>query len=571
MFLNVFLRCEEDNIIMSFHAFREQVESLVGKEYETFLKKPAKEQADLCLLCFTIKEQPSSLAERFIKSVESGKRFNLIGKIEVQGPYINFFIKQDVFAKKIVEEIIDSEGCYGSKNKNKKTVVVEYSQPNTNKPLHIGHMRNDSIGMSISHILEYAGNNVIKCSILNDRGIHICKSMLAYKKWGGASTPKTAKKKSDHFVGDYYVLYEQKTKENEELQKEIGEMLRKWESGDREVLALWKKMNAWAIAGFKKTYKIYGSEFDTWFYESKIYKKARAIIDEGWAKSIFVKDPDGAIFAKLESHGLPNKYIIRSDGTSTYLAQDLPLAKIKFEKYKFEKSIHVVASEQNLYFKQLFKVLELLGYEWAKNCIHLSYGLVNLPSGKMKSREGTVVDADDLIKEITDLAHKEMKKRYPKLPEAEIKKRSLKIALAAIKYYFLKIETARDMLFVPNEAISFEGNTGPYLLYTYARCKSLLRKATKKMKTGKTTGKEFPLIKKLSQFPEVVDDAAQSLKPHMITNYLFELATLFNEYYHNEKIIGSENEESKLGLVKATSMVLKNGLHLLNIDTLEKM
>ncbi len=556
---------------MSFSLFRQQVEKLVGKEYVSFLKRPQKEQADLALLCFTIKEQPSSLAERFIAAIEKNKEFNLIGKIVVEGPYINFFIKKDAFSKIVLTDILEKSGRYGEEKKNKKTIVVEYSSPNTNKPLHIGHLRNDSIGMCITRLFKNAGFDVFTCCLLNDRGVHICKSMLAYQKFGKKETPRSAGKKSDHLVGDYYVLFEQKAKENPDLNKEAQEMLKKWESKDAAVKQLWRKMNAWTITGFKKTYKTFGSHFDTWFYESRIYDKARPMIEKGWAKSIFVKDPNGAVYAKLQAEGLPDKYIIREDGTSTYLAQDLPLAKMKHDKYKFNKSIYVVASEQNLYLKQLFKILELLGYEWAKNCVHMSYGLVNLPSGRMKSREGTVIDADDLIAEVTEMAKQEIKKRYTKLSKTETEKRSHTIALAAIKYYFLKIEAARDMLFIPNEAISFEGNTGPYLLYTYARCKSVLRKAKKAPKVQALGEKEFSIVKKLSQFPAITSSAAEAMKPHLLANYLFELATVFNEYYHDEKIIGSEHEQAKLALVKAVSIAMKKGLHLLNIETIEKM
>ena len=333
---------------MSFGSFRQQVERLVGPDYARFLKKPAKGQADLALLCFTLREPPQTLAERFMGTVKKGADYDLIGTIAVEGQYINFFIKQDVYAERVLRDILAEKGRYGCAPKTKKTAVVEYSQPNTNKPLHIGHLRNDSIGMCVSRLLEAAGWRVVTCSILNDRGVHICKSMLAYERWGKGATPRSAKKKSDHFVGDYYVLFEQKAKEDPNLNAEIQDMLRKWEAGDRTVRALWKKMNTWAIDGFRKTYEAYGSEFDVWFFESKIYEQAKPIVEEGLTKGVFVKDPQGAIIAKLVQHGLPDKYVTRSDGTSTYLSQDLPLAPLKFDRYHFDTSIHVVASEQNL-------------------------------------------------------------------------------------------------------------------------------------------------------------------------------------------------------------------------------
>ncbi|MFC2142933.1 arginine--tRNA ligase [Candidatus Aenigmatarchaeota archaeon] len=555
---------------MTFELFRKQVEKVVGG-YAKLLKAPPKDIADLALPCFTIEDKPEGLSKQFIEEIRKNKKkFSLIGEVKSVGPFVNFHINYHEFSKIIMKDVIKLGSKYGSKRKGKNRILVEYSAPNSNKPLHIGHLRNDSIGMSISRILDFTGNTVVKANLVNDRGIHICKSMLAYQKWGEGTDPKKAGKKGDHLVGDFYVMFEQESKKDEKIKEESKEMLNKWEKGDKATIALWKKMNKWAIDGMKETYKNFGSEFDDWFFESEIYKKAKPIIEEGWKKGVFKKDTAGAVLAKLEKWGLPDKYIVRSDGTSTYLTQDMPLTVEKFEKHKVNESIWVVASEQIIYLKQLFKIMNLLGYDY--KLTHLSYGLVHLRSGRMKSREGRVIDADDLMHDILGLARKAIKQRYKDLDKKETELRAREIMLAAIKYYYLKVEPVRDLMFEPEKAISFEGNTGPYLLYTYARARSILRKSEKKEKiTSLQDEKEFMIIKKLSMFPLILKDAAKQLKPNYVANYLHELALLFNEYYHDEKIIGSDNEESKLAFVKATAIVLKNGLKMLGINTIEKM
>jgi arginyl-tRNA synthetase len=426
--------------------------------------------------------------------------------------------------------------------------------------------------MAMSNILDFTGSDVIRTAIINDRGVHICKSMLAYKNWGGDKTPQSEHKKPDHFVGDFYVIFEKKLKEDPNLEEEIRRMLKKWEDGDTSTRALWKKMNNWVLTGMKETYKLFGSKFDCWTLESQIYKEGKTLVEAGIQKGVFFKGERGDILAKLEPE-LPNKVVLRADGTSIYITQDMALAKLRFEKYGIDKLIYVVASEQNLHFNQLFKVLELLGYGWAKNCCHLSYGLVNLPTGRMKTREGTVVDADSLINEEIELARKEILSREK---VADIEKRAKEIPLAAIKYYLIKIEPIKDILFDPNKAISFEGDTGPYIQYTYARAKSILRKAKRggeeRKNSTKDVGKEeIDIIKKLTQFPYIVKKCAAELKPNHLATYLFELATLFNSFYHAEKVIGSEKEASLLSLVKSVSIVLKNGLSLLGINVLERM
>lgn len=553
---------------MSFQKFRERCVKLAGSYAHLLEQPPRGMDADLALPCFALakekRKDPAVIAKEIAGAM---KPSGLIKLVEASGPYVNFYADWDKLGGEIIGRIIREDDNFGRATRRKEKVMVEYSSPNTNKPLHVGHLRNDSLGMSISNILEFAGSNVIRTAIINDRGVHICKSMLAYKKWGNGRTPD---KKSDHFVGDFYVMFEKKLKEDPGLEEEIRQMLKKWEEGDKPTRALWKKMNSWVLGGMKETYKLFGSKFDFWTLESGIYDKAKPLIDQGAKKGLFFKGERGDILAKLEPE-LPNKVVLRADGTSIYITQDMVLAKIRFEKHKIDRLIYVVASEQNLHFKQLFKILELLGYGWSKNCHHLSYGLVNLPTGRMKTREGTVVDADELIKEETELAKKEISARE-KVSKTELEKRSKEIALAAIKYYLIKIEPIKDILFDPGRAISFEGDTGPYLQYTYARAKSILRKAKKKNRIGKGVGKEeIDLIKKLSQFPYIVKKCAVELKPNYLATYLFELATLFNSFYHAEKVIGSEKEAELLTVVESVSIVLRNGLSLLGINTLERM
>ncbi len=551
--------------------FKEECKELAAG-YEDLLEIP-KSHADFALPCFSLAkiharnpvEIASELAEEFQKKIKPG----LVKDVKSLGPYVNFYINNDEFSKQVLAQISKEKEKYGSVKKNKRKIMVEYSSPNSNKPLHIGHLRNQSIGLSIANILKFSGNKVIIANLVNDRGAHICKSMLAYQKWGLKENPKKSKIKGDHLLGNYYVMFEKN--KSEELEKEIQKMLVKWEKKDKKTRALWKTMNSWWLSGAKETYKTFGDKFDAWFFESKLYDKAKPIIKQGLEKNIFFKNEKGAILAQLESHGLPNKTFLREDGTSIYSTNDLILTKTKFEKYKIDKSVWIVASEQELYFKQLFKTFELLGYDWYKNCHHMSYGLVNLPSGRMKSREGTVVDADDLIEELRNLAKKELEKRE-KLPKKILDSRAKEIAVGAIRYYLVKIDPRNDMLFNPEESISLEGNTGPYLQYTYARANSILKKAKKKPKIGILKEEsEINLIKRISEFPNIIEKSAKDLKPSILANYTFDLATLFNEYYQNVKVIDSENEQAKLTLVLNVKQVLENCLNLLGIKPLEKM
>ncbi|MBN1941338.1 MAG: arginine--tRNA ligase [Candidatus Diapherotrites archaeon] len=553
---------------------------LTAQTIEGFLETPKDSKlGDTALPCFklapVLKKAPAEIAKELKEGVKLPQGFE---KAEAIGAYLNFFLQKQGLAKQIIPEILKKKEKFGCSEKTGKKIMVEYSAPNTNKPLHLGHLRNDSIGMAVSNILEANGNKVIRANLYNDRGIHICKSMLAYKKFGKGKTPEKAKNKSDHFVGDFYVKFAKEAEKNPKLEEEAQEMLKKWEAGDKETRALWKKMNNWILKGFKETYKRFGSRFETEFFESQFYGKAKPVIELGLKKGVFEKDSAGAIIARLEPE-MQDKIVMRADGTSIYISNDLVLTKHKFEKFGLDKAIWVVGNEQNFYLKQLFAIFEKLGFEWAKKCFHLAFGMVFLPEGKMKSREGKVVDADNLMDEMAVLAEKEIKKRHKGLSKKEILLRREKIALAAIKFYLLKIDVARDMNFDPKKSIAFEGETGPYLQYTYARAKSILRKA----KAGEFKSIKFDLLKEpletklvsiLSEYPKIMEKTGSNMSPHTLCHYLISLAEQFNSFYHELSVINAKDKntaKARLALVAATSQILKNGLALLNIEVLEKM
>ncbi len=535
---------------------------------------PSKELGDYSLPCFKfsseLKKPPQEIALNLKKKIDS-KKIKFIKSTETKGPYLNFFLDYDFTAKKIVSEILKEKNRFGfnSHGKNKK-VMIEYSSPNTNKPLHIGHLRNDSIGMSLNNLFKANGFNPIKAILINDRGVHICKSMLAYKKFGKNQKPN---KKSDHFVGNYYVLFNQKTESNPELEKEAMNLLEKWEKRDKETLKLWKKMNDWSIKGLFQTYKKFGSKFDVIYRESDYFDKGKKLIEKGLKKNVFKKDKQKNIIVDLEEFDLGKKVVLRNDGTSIYFTNDLILSVEKFRQFNLEKNIWIVGSEQNFYFKQLFKTLELLDFNWINKCMHYSYGMVYLPEGKMKSREGKVVDADDLIQQITELAEKEIKKRNPKLKEKELKSRAQAIALGAIKFFLLKTDSVKDIYFNPKESISFEGETSAFVQYAFARCTSILRKTKKpkKFEFKDLTEEEKNLVYVLSLFPEKVLFAFNSLSPHILCHYLLDLASAFNLFYQNCRVLEGNQKNSRLALVESTSIALKNGLNLLGIQELKNM
>src|SRR3989344_3092946 len=522
---------------------------------------------DLSLPCFQLskilKKDPKVIAQDLKNKLKPNKT---IKEIKVIGPYLNFYFDNKTL-EPILNKILKEKEKYGFKKSNKKKVVIEFPSPNTNKPLHLGHLRNMALGESISNILESQGYNVIRVNLNNDRGIHICKSMLAYKKWGNNKIPN---KKPDHFVGDFYVLFAQKSKDNPKLDQEALELLRKWESGDKQTIKLWKKMNSWALKGFNETYKRFGLKFNKVYFESKIYKKGKDLVLNELKQGNFQKDEKGAIIVDLENIG--RKILLREDGTSIYITQDLYLAKLKHEDFKADSYIIISASEQDHHFKVLFKILELLKFPFAKSYHHLSYGLVLLPEGRMKSREGTVVDADNLIDELAGMVKEELKKRQNKdqgLAE--------KIALSSLKYHLLKFSTITNITFNPQESISLQGETGPYLQYSLVRANKILIKSKIKAKIDINLLKEpetIDLIKSLSNFPLILEKSAKTYTTHYLTEYIFKLASLFNLFYEKYPVINAESKElqaSRLSLVQAYKYIIGVGLSLLGIEEVKEM
>tara|TARA_Y100000310_G_scaffold345677_1_gene468171 strand:+ start:2256 stop:3932 length:1677 start_codon:yes stop_codon:yes gene_type:complete len=549
----------------------EKITPLKKKQISSLIEiPPSIDLGDYAFPCFILskklKQSPDKIASSLVDKIKS-KDFE---KVEAKGPYINFFVDKIQLVSSTLSKISKQKDNYGSSNQKQK-VVIEFPSPNTNKPLHIGHARNIVLGQALLNILKFSGNKIIITNLNNDRGIHICKSIVAYQKFGKSSTPEKANKKPDHFVGDYYVKYSEALKKDKSLETQAKQCLQLWEKKDKKTLSLWKKMNSWAYQGFKQTYKKFDYSPDKEFFESKIYDKGKSLILKN--KKIINQKQDGAYYINLEKEGLGEKILLRKDGTSVYITQDLYLALLKEKEFHPDLSIYITGSEQDYHFNVLFSILKRFGYNSSK-LRHLSHGMVNLESGRMKSREGTVVDSDDIMEELESLALKEIESRYKSLSPKEKTSRANSIALSALRYYFLKIEKIKDMVFKPEESISFEGNTGPYLLYTYARARSILRKAKYKPKkftipTLSTSEKELVLL--LDSFPEIVQKSYNDLAPNLIANSSYELAKKFNEFYHQEKVIGSDQETFRLALVDAFSQVLKNSLKLLNINVIEKM
>jgi arginyl-tRNA synthetase len=536
---------------------------------------PDPKMGDYAFPCFKLGKNAKEEADKLKVKL---KLPQFVEKVEVSGPYLNFYVSKTFLTEQTLSIIRKEKKKYGA-GTEKKNIVVEFCSPNTNKPLHLGHVRNMALGDAMGRILAFRGNKVHPVEIINDRGVHICKSMLAYERWGNSQKPN---KKTDHFVGDYYVLFAAKAKEDEHLEQEAQEILVKWEHEDKKVRALWKKMNKWVVDGFRQTYTLFGVKFEKEYFESDFYTKGKDIAYDGLDKGFFIKDETGAIVAPLDDFELGKKVIVRGDGTAVYITQDLYLAELRYQEFKCDQQIYVVASEQNLHFKQLFKIMELFKRPYAKNLYHLSYGLVNLPTGRMKSREGTVVDADDIMEEMFGLAEKEIRARYTELSEAEIKKRAHDIGISALRFYMLRVDAIKEMIFNPQESISFEGETGPYVQYTHARACSIIRKAAEKSSVkislkvdfSKLKEKEeLAVIKLLYDFPEAVSKAAELYKPHIVTSHLLLLAQKFNEFYHAQQVISDDKElmKARLLLVDSVRQVLANGLGLLGIVALEEM
>jgi arginyl-tRNA synthetase len=519
----------------------------------------------------------------------------VVGFNVVKG-FLNLSIADDFWIEQLYSVI--SKESYGKFPANGKKVMVEYSSPNTNKPLHLGHVRNNLLGYSVAAILEASGCEVFKVNLVNDRGIHICKSMLAWQLFGNGETPESTNLKGDHLVGKYYVIFdkeykkqiqaliesgqtEDEAKKNAPIIVQAQEMLLKWEAGDAEVLDLWKTMNRWVYAGFAETYKKLGVDFEKFYYESDTYILGKDIIEEGLDKDVFFRKSDGSVWIDLTADGLDEKLVLRSDGTSVYMTQDMGTAQLKYDDFKMDESIYVVGNEQDYHFKVLFLILQKLGKTWAKGLFHLSYGMVDLPSGKMKSREGTVVDADDLIDEMVNTA----KERTEELGKVEgfsdQEKQELyrMIGLGALKYFLLKVEPKKRLLFDPNESIDFQGNTGPFIQYTHARIQSVISKKGDQEKpiekySSALKDVERDLLVILNKYPEVVTVAAKEHSPALIANYVFELAKMFNKFYHEEPILKAEDESVKqfrLELSAATASVIKKSMSLLGISVPDKM
>ncbi|GAC1305008.1 MAG: arginine--tRNA ligase [Mucilaginibacter sp.] len=509
--------------------------------------------------------------------------------------FLNISLTDSYWLNKLDTEILPDN--FAVFKPNGKKVMVEYSSPNTNKPLHLGHVRNNLLGFSVAEILAAAGYEVIKTNLVNDRGIHICKSMLAWQKFGNGETPESSGLKGDHLVGKYYVLFdkeyksqidelkqsgqtEEEAKKNAPLIKEAQEMLQQWEAGDKEVISLWETMNSWVYAGFADTYKNLGVNFDKFYYESNTYILGKDIIDEGLEKGVFFKKPDNSVWIDLTEEGLDEKLVLRSDGTSVYMTQDLGTAQLKYNDFHMDSSIYVVGNEQDYHFKVLFLILQKLGKTWAKGLFHLSYGMVDLPSGKMKSREGTVVDADDLMAEMDQTAKLQTEAMGKVEDFGADEKQQLYhiIGMGALKYFLLKVDPKKRLLFDPNESVDFQGHTGPFIQYTHARIRSVLNKAgysnAGKVDIETLAGVERDLIVTLSQFPEIIQVAAAGFSPAIIANHLFELAKAYNKFYHEKSILQAEDEvlkQFRLQLSAASGKVIKKGMSLLGIEVPERM
>ena len=506
----------------------------------------------------------------------------------------------NLFWNELFGEIV-ADKDFGDLPKTGKNVMVEFSSPNTNKPLHLGHIRNNLLGDSVSRLLKASGNNVIKTTLVNDRGVHICKSMLAWLKVGNGATPESTGIKGDHLVGDMYVAFnniykkevddlvaggmdEETAKKEAPCLKEAHEMLQKWEAGDKEVRDLWARMNGWVLKGFDESYKALGITFDKVYYESQTYLLGKELVQKGLDMGVFVKDPDGSVWCDLTADGLDRKLLIRSDGTSVYITQDLGTAERRFAEYHLDSHVYVVGNEQNYHFQVLKLILKKLGFEWSDNIFHLSYGMVELPEGKMKSREGTVVDADDLIQKMYEEARatSDESGKLADMSEEDKAKLYHMIGLGALKYFIIKVDPKKTMLFNPKESIDFNGNTGPFIQYTHARIRSILRKAAEKgieyaaspLPKVELSAKEIRLIKLLNTFPAKIAEGAQAYSPAVIANYAYDIAKEFNQYYHDTPILKEENEDvlkMRLVLIDTLSAVLRKAMGILGIELPERM
>ena len=597
------------------NAAQAAVKELYGQEVAekmVQLQKTKKEfEGNLTLVVFPFlkisRKKPDETAREIGEYIK--QNCEAIADFNAVGGFLNLVIDKKAWLALLNEMNLNEK--FGEKPVTEASplVMIEYSSPNTNKPLHLGHVRNNLLGWSLAQIMEANGNRVVKTNIVNDRGIHICKSMLAWLKFGNGETPETSGKKGDHLIGDYYVAFdkhyraevaelkakyvadgmdeeqaEKKAKEESPLIKEAHEMLVKWEQNDPEVRALWKKMNDWVYAGFDETYQALGVGFDKIYYESNTYLVGKKKVEEGLAKGLFFRKDDNSVWADLTNEGLDQKLLLRSDGTSVYMTQDIGTAEMRFNDFPIDKMIYVVGNEQNYHFQVLSILLDRLGFKWGKELVHFSYGMVELPNGKMKSREGTVVDADDLIAAMVADAKQTSEElgKFKDMSEEERNEIARIVGLGALKYFILKVDARKNMLFNPEESIDFNGNTGPFIQYTYARIRSILRKAQAEginipatlADTMPLNEKEIELIQKLNEFGAAVEQAGKDYSPSGIANYCYELTKAFNQFYHDYSILGADTEEEKvvrLVLAQNVGKTLKNGMALLGIEVPERM
>ena len=594
---------------------QQAVKTLYGQEVPekmVQLQKTKREfEGNLTLVVFPFlkisRKKPEDTAQDLGEYIK--QNCDAIADFNVVKGFLNLVIDSKAWIGLLNE--MNSNPKFGEKpvTENSPLVMIEYSSPNTNKPLHLGHVRNNLLGWSLAQIMEANGNRVIKTNIVNDRGIHICKSMLAWLKFGNGETPETSGKKGDHLIGDYYVAFDkhyreevaelkakyvaegmdeeaatEKAKAEAPLIKEAHEMLVTWENNDPEVRALWKKMNDWVYAGFDETYKALGVGFDKIYYESNTYLVGKKKVEEGLAKGLFFRKPDNSVWADLTDEGLDQKLLLRADGTSVYMTQDIGTAEMRFADYPIDKMIYVVGNEQNYHFQVLSILLDRLGFKWGKELVHFSYGMVELPNGKMKSREGTVVDADELIEAMVDDALKTSEElgKFKDMSEEERREIARVVGLGALKYFILKVDARKNMLFNPEESIDFNGNTGPFIQYTYARIRSILRKAEAEgiaipasLEANMPLNEmEIELIQKIGEFGAAVEQAGKDYSPSGIANYCYELTKAFNQFYHDYSILGADTKEEKLvRLVLAANVAktLRNGMALLGIEVPERM
>jgi len=581
------------NLISLFKdTIRKRAVQLLQQKYEIsevdisqfkFETPPDDKMGHIAFACFPLakvtRQAPQQIAGTLATHWAADEHFQ---KVEATGPYLNFFFDPIFLAQQLIPQCTKN-AHYGESELGKgKTVMVEYSSPNTNKPLHLGHGRNNLMGMALSNLLEKNGYSVIKANLVNDRGVHICKSMLAYQNWGENETPDSKHIRGDKLVGDYYVLYDKKSKENPELDDDVQKMLLAWESGDEAVMALWRQMNDWVLEGFEHTYRRMGVAFDRYYFESETYKGGKEEVQAALEKGICYQEPNGAIAIDLDVEKLGRKILLRGDGTSVYMTQDINTTITKFNDYDLDGCLFVVANEQDNHFRVLFSILKKFGYEWAERCEHVSYGMITLPEGKMKSREGTVVDLEDLMDEMQKMALSELEARAgadSDRSDQELKSVAESIGLAAIKFYILKTNAQKEISFNPKESLSFDGATGPYLQYTHARICSIFRKAEEVPGNEYGGGHdwntdEISLMIQLARFPDIMRQCALDRNPALLCSYVYDLCRHFNKFYYEHPILKAESAKDiqvRLQLCNAVRNVLRNILEMLGIVALEKM